>query len=145
MPMDRSLYSADWNELSLKVRGEAGQRCEARMPCGDRCEARNGFWVSRLDTDLETLVCAESGELEPLTQGLVGGVGWRKPIRVVLTVAHLDHDPSNNLRENLQALCQLHHLRLDADQHAESARRTRARKKREREEAQGQGGLFDDD
>ncbi|NPV54540.1 MAG: HNH endonuclease [Firmicutes bacterium] len=32
---------------------------------------------------------------------------------VVLTVAHLDHDPTNNDPENLRALCQLCHNRHD--------------------------------
>lgn len=34
--------------------------------------------------------------------------------RVILTVAHLDHDPTNNSRANLRALCQLCHNRHDA-------------------------------
>lgn len=45
--------------------------------------------------------------------------------RRTLTVAHLDHDPVNCARENLQALCAPCHLRYDARHHAESARRTR--------------------
>ena len=40
--------------------------------------------------------------------------------RVVLTVAHLDHDKSNNRFSNLKALCQRCHLTLDAKQHAQS-------------------------
>ena len=34
--------------------------------------------------------------------------------RVVLTVAHLDHDPGNNDESNLAALCQACHNRYDA-------------------------------
>jgi len=44
---------------------------------------------------------------------------------VVLTVAHLDHDPANNTDENLAALCQRCHLRHDAEQHRISASKTR--------------------
>jgi len=44
---------------------------------------------------------------------------------VVLTVAHLDHDPANNQDANLAALCQRCHLRLDAEQHRKSASKTR--------------------
>lgn len=33
--------------------------------------------------------------------------------RVILTVAHLDHDTSNNSDENLKALCQKCHLSHD--------------------------------
>lgn len=48
--------------------------------------------------------------------------------RVVLTVAHLDHDTQHNNPENLRALCQRCHLRYDAALHAQHARATRRRK-----------------
>lgn len=38
--------------------------------------------------------------------------------RIVLTVAHLDHDHNNNDDENLCALCQRCHLTHDKQQHA---------------------------
>lgn len=49
-------------------------------------------------------------------------------VTVVLTIAHLDHDPTNNADENLAALCQRCHLRHDRGQHKWNAARTRARK-----------------
>lgn len=45
--------------------------------------------------------------------------------KVVLTVAHLDHDPSGRDPARLMAMCQLHHLRYDAAHHAATAARTR--------------------
>ena len=42
--------------------------------------------------------------------------------RVVLTIAHLDHDPRNNREENLRALCQRCHLDWDRHQHAKNRR-----------------------
>lgn len=45
--------------------------------------------------------------------------------RVVLTVAHLDHDPGNCEPDNLRAWCQRCHLTYDAGHHA------RTRKKRQ--------------
>lgn len=38
-----------------------------------------------------------------------------KFIKVILTIAHLDHDINNNEYDNLKALCQLHHLRHDVE------------------------------
>jgi 5-methylcytosine-specific restriction endonuclease McrA len=58
--------------------------------------------------------------------------------RVVLTVAHLDHDTTNNRRENLRALCQRCHLRYDSEYHKKNAANTRRRKKL----AGGQTELF---
>ena len=40
----------------------------------------------------------------------------RKAIKVVLTVAHLDHDTTNNTDDNLKALCQRCHNRYDMKQ-----------------------------
>jgi hypothetical protein len=54
--------------------------------------------------------------------------GKRGPYKVVLTVAHLNHDPSDCDAANLRAWCQPHHLRYDARHHAESAAATRRRK-----------------
>ena len=49
--------------------------------------------------------------------------------RVVLTVAHLNHDPTDNRDENLAALCQRCHLRHDRWLHAERARDARLARK----------------
>jgi len=43
-----------------------------------------------------------------------------KPVKVILTIAHLDQDPTNNKRSNLKALCQLCHNRLDAPHRAKN-------------------------
>lgn len=42
--------------------------------------------------------------------------------RVVLTVAHLDHDPTNNDERNLKAMCQRCHNRYDV-QHRKQTRK----------------------
>lgn len=56
---------------------------------------------------------ARHGEAHPLTGS-----------RVVLTVMHLDHDPTNNEPENLRAACQRCHNRYDmAHRRANAARR----------------------
>lgn len=58
--------------------------------------------------------------------------------RVMLTTAHLNHDPADSRLEVLRHLCQRCHLRYDARHHADNARRTRARKL-----AEGQRTLID--
>lgn len=45
--------------------------------------------------------------------------------KVVLTVAHFNHQPGDNRPENLVVLCQRCHLSLDREQHLENARETR--------------------
>lgn len=61
---------------------------------------------------------AENGKPNPVTGS-----------KVVLTVMHLDHDPSNNDPSNLKAGCQRCHLRYDAKHHAANAAKTRQAKK----------------
>ena len=51
--------------------------------------------------------------------------------KLVLTVAHLDHDPTHNADENLAALCQKCHNGYDAKHRAANARRTREQKRRQ--------------
>ena len=62
--------------------------------------------------------------------------------KVVLTVAHLDHDTSNNRFSNLRALCQRCHLTYDAQFHADNAKVTRAAKKEQAREDAGQQRMF---
>lgn len=50
-------------------------------------------------------------------------------VRVVLTIAHLDHQPENCAPENLAALCQRCHLAHDHPLHQAHARETRRRKR----------------
>jgi 5-methylcytosine-specific restriction endonuclease McrA len=52
--------------------------------------------------------------------------GRRHSITVVLTIAHLDHQPWNNEDGNLAALCQHCHLKHDARQHYATRRRGEA-------------------
>ena len=41
-------------------------------------------------------------------------------VRIVLTVAHLNHDPADNRDENLMALCQWCHLHHDRSHHKDT-------------------------
>lgn len=54
--------------------------------------------------------------------------GVQHEARVVLTIAHLNHDPKDNRLTNLKALCQRCHLKHDEPHHAETRRQTRAEK-----------------
>jgi len=60
---------------------------------------------------------------------------WKKdgnptqPIKIVLTIAHLDHDINNNDYGNLKALCQRCHLNYDKEHHKKNSNTTRRNKK----------------
>lgn len=95
----RQLYPADWPERSLYVRSDRARwRCEAcGIPEGTRLDILEVLWPDQLDL-LPYAPRARAGER-----------------RVVLSVAHLDHDPSNNDPNNLRALCQRCHNLHDLD------------------------------
>lgn len=114
MPMDRAKYPADWEAISKAIRETAGQRCEF-------CGVANGAIGSR----------DSAGTFHPAINADGGLELWGKQIKIVLTVAHLDHDTTNNDRSNLRALCQRCHLVYDKDLHAKNAAATRARKQAE--------------
>lgn len=102
MPVDYKKYPKDWKAISLEVRARSGGQCECEGECdlhqGRRCEERGG----------------EAAK-------------WAKG-KVVLTVAHLDHDTTNSDRANLKAMCNRCHLRYDREHHQKNARATRERK-----------------
>ncbi|MCK9236092.1 MAG: hypothetical protein M0P09_07245 [Acholeplasmataceae bacterium] len=52
-----------------------------------------------------------------------------KHIRIVLTIAHLDHDINNNDPSNLKALCQKCHLNYDKEHHRKNTKETLNKKK----------------
>lgn len=106
MPIDYANYPPDWKDIRARIMARARYRCECTGECGLHPGRR----------------CAEyHGERAMWAKG-----------RIVLTIAHLDHDVTHNDDDNLKAMCQRCHLRLDREQHAESAGRTRDRKRGQR-------------
>ena len=53
----------------------------------------------------------------------------KKLIKIILTIAHLDHDINNNDYGNLKALCQRCHLNYDKEHHKKNSNATRRNKK----------------
>jgi hypothetical protein len=113
MPVDYSKYPKDWKKISLRIRERSGGQCECTGECGlhrttggpRRCCERNG---------------------EPAK--------WAKG-KIILTVAHLDHNPQNCAGENLKAMCQRCHLRYDVEHHKKNSAATREKKKWQNQEA----------
>lgn len=117
-PENRDRYPADWKEISARVREEAGQRCEwCGLENGRRIRrgvSRDGVLVYRYadQSAYEDGYDARDGSVVPDTGE--DTCDWTLVVRVVLTVAHLDHRPENCARDNLRALCQRCHNAYDA-------------------------------
>jgi hypothetical protein len=119
MPMQRSLYPENWEEIALKVKEEAQWKCEE---CNRECRRPSESW-----SEFVNRVAPSNSELRSEIAD--------KPVRFVLTTAHLNHRPSDCARSNLKALCSVCHCRMDL--------RAMPRKKMLKLERQGQLRLFD--
>ncbi|MGB3327589.1 MAG: hypothetical protein WBA46_01465 [Thermomicrobiales bacterium] len=132
--MNASDYSPDWAWISRQIRDQAGNRCEW---CGVANGARGardytGEWHAEDDID------SMNG-----TEGEILFGEYPHIIRIVLTVAHLDHDKANNDPANLRALCQRCHLNWDRDRHIAKRQKTAARRRLERTAERGQLTLIE--
>jgi hypothetical protein len=130
MPCDYSKYPKNWkSEIRPAILTRAKNRCE-------NCKIPNLVTVSRGDyfgtdawqDDDGNIFCGATSE--KIGEDYVGALfalnGRRRVVnlKVVLTVAHIDHDTTNNELENLKALCQRCHLRHDAVLHRVNSRNT---------------------
>ena len=116
-PEHRWFYPIDWPQLSAVIRFErAGGRCQ-------RCGRPHGIIVYHFGDgrwwDAETSTW-RNGRGRALTRlapldALPVSVGLYA-MRVVLATAHLDHDPANNRRRNLRALCRRCHMLHDQEE-----------------------------
>ena len=147
-PENLARYPKDWAAIAAGIRERAGHRCEWRD--GDyRCRACQyavGAWVKRCGMWLWRPTCG-NGPHDAAGQGLswpdmqrwtfaearqfaaeldwAGGEEGQKPIVIVLTVAHLNHQPEDCRPENLAAWCQRHHLAYDHAHHQANAQASR--------------------
>lgn len=97
MPIDYKEYHPRWKAISRFIRFyRAKNQCEW-------CRVPNWSFVKK-DTREQALPDEEN------------------VTRIVLTVAHLDHDKTNNSFFNLAALCQRCHLNHDRQQHITNRR-----------------------
>ncbi len=104
-PENKKLYPKNWKQIRKDILQRANNRCEF-------CGVEN-YAEGYRDKD-GNFIKSEGMQQEADT------IDGEKIIRIVLTVAHLDHDPQNNDYNNLRALCQRCHLRHDIEQHRQS-------------------------
>lgn len=123
-PENRHRYPPDWQDIRAAVLERAGHRCE-------RCKAPDRQRIARGGGDDEGTYMLDTAEVfdaetgERLGQIHMSNYEVKRMTLVVLTVAHLDHQPENCQPENLRAWCQRCHLAYDREHHKRSAWLTR--------------------
>jgi hypothetical protein len=111
---NREFYGDEWKRISEYIRyTRAKNKCES---CGKENHSF-GFY-----DNWGTWHRAELKEPDKFVFGDVDEKGNRL-IKVVLTVAHLDHSPQNNDLSNLKALCQKCHNSYDRSHRNETIKK----------------------
>lgn len=115
MPIDYSKYPPNWKtEIRPRIMKRANNVCEV-----EGCEFRHLEHVLSVSIDgrKEWIKATDKNDIIHPNSKLV---------RVILTVAHLDHDETNiNVKdERLMAMCQLHHLRYDSEEKRQRKRKS---------------------
>jgi len=135
-PENAKRYPKDWNDIRARILRRAGDKCEwcgvENYALGGR--TRDGIWLPAFPLGERALrlewpkpgTRAYCGYEVGVVDGKRHYVGEEcRIIRIVLTIAHLDHKPENSADDNLKALCQRCHLRYDHDHHQRNAYATR--------------------
>lgn len=127
-PENAALYPANWKtEIRPAILTRAHNCCETcgvlNHAWGWRCAA-GVFHQVRKGPIRDTWPRDERFLRKPPFV-LHSNIGPLKIIEIVLTIAHLDHDPRNCAPENLRAWCQRCHLAYDQPHHKVTAYMTR--------------------
>lgn len=124
---NKARYPSNWPEISKAIRDAAGNVCQS-------CGVENGAMIYRGSHELlpawryaddpvyVNSRCAFDGSDIPGTTWDDFAARAGGPVKVVLTVAHLDHQPENCDPENLRAWCQRCHNAYDAPMRREGIR-----------------------
>ena len=115
-----------------RVIARAKNRCEqCGKPNGEMVETCSGRTLSLMGNPGRKVMCWRAAGSSWVTWcgvkmnahprfSVCTRMGKVRTIRVVLTCAHLNHNPSDNSDENLRFLCQWCHLNYDMDHHRET-------------------------
>ena len=120
-PENRRRYPKDWPEIRARILRRALWRCE--WPGCNALHRDVGWWRGDTFVHMNRALRdagAKAGDRIACYDGPP-----IKLILIVLTIAHLDHQPENCADDNLQAWCQRHHLGYDREHHQANAQATR--------------------
>lgn len=112
-PENKKLYPKNWDEIRQNILKRAKNRCEF-------CGVENHIEGFRL-RDSERFVRTDNDVIMKRFAKAFS----HKIIKIVLTIAHLDHDPTNNDPNNLRALCQRCHNRYDVEHRKETRKKSK--------------------
>lgn len=129
MPCNYKLYPANWKtEIVPRILKRAQNCCE-------KCGVPNGVIICRGLADGQEVWQDDEGYIysypdkRPMGQTYVGWIRNARYVRIVLTIAHKEHDLSKNTPDDLAAWCQMCHNRHDIKHRLINRKITITRKK----------------
>jgi len=109
-PENKKLYPKNWKEIRRQILKRADNKCEF-------CGLENHITGYR--TKEGNFIQCEGMECE------TANLDEEHLFKIVLTIAHLDHNPTNNNPDNLRALCQKCHNNYDKEHRKETRKHTK--------------------
>lgn len=110
-PENKKLYPKNWKSIRGKILLRSKNKCEF-------CGVEN-YAIGYRDENGKFIETVGIGEQD------AAFLDKEKLIKIVLTIAHLDHNPLNNDENNLRALCQRCHLRYDLEHRKETRKKNK--------------------
>lgn len=103
----KSLYPDNWDEISAGIKAEQDHKCA-------ECGVPDRIFIFRFSQEADSWRNVDDIKANEFPAGA--------PVYIILTTAHIDQNPANNNRNNLKALCQMCHNRLDGPHRAHRRR-----------------------
>lgn len=117
MPINYKKYPPNWkSEIRPAALERAAHKCEF-------CGVTDKSLIHRYGPSKSSWIYWPEG-----MEGEAWTLDGLKATKIVLTIAHMDHDVTNNDPANLKALCQKCHLGYDKTHHLKNASETRRKK-----------------
>jgi len=120
---NKKRYPKNWKQISERIRFErAGNKCEV-------CGIANGLVIKRTK-DGYRLPCQTDWDMihsriKYSHSNMTESLKYHGFTKIVLTVAHLDHQPENCEDDNLKAMCQKCHNNYDRQHRNQTVRQSR--------------------
>ena len=127
MPIDYKNYPSNWKtEIRPAILSRDGNKCKFCNVLNSMCILRGNYSGIEVyqDEDGNIYNAENSVRIGSDYVGEVCESPEKMAIKVVLTIAHLDHDTTNNDYANLAALCQRCHNRHDKDYRVSNRKKT---------------------